>query len=389
MPRINARVAAVTDPPVTIARNWLADHVDDPTRPRIELAQAAPSYPPARELREHLAALAGREDAYGYVLGVGLEHVRDAVARDLTAMYGATLTGEDVVVTAGCNQAFCLAVGATGAAGDEVVLPSPVYFDHDMWLRAGGVEPVHVPTGPGFVPDPEAIAAAVTPRTRAIVLVTPNNPTGAEYPAAVIAAVADVARRHGIALVLDETYREFREADGPPHHEFGRDDWRDTLIHLTSYSKSLAVPGARVGALVAGPAVRREVAKLLDCQTICAPRAAQEAVAFGIDHLGGWMAERRSDMQARVAAGRHALAGDPGGYHLGASGAFFAYVRHPHADLDATTVARRLLAEQGVLCIPGTAFGADQERWLRLAFGNVDAAVVPEVGRRLAEGIRP
>ena len=104
MPRINARVAAVTDPPVTIARNWLADHVDDPGRPRIELAQAAPSSPPARALREHLAALAGREDAYGYVLGVGLEHARDAVARDLTAMYGATLTGEDVVVTAGARR---------------------------------------------------------------------------------------------------------------------------------------------------------------------------------------------------------------------------------------------------------------------------------------------
>ena len=97
MPRINARVAAVTDPPVTIARNWLADHVDDPGRPRIELAQAAPSSPPARALREHLAVLAGREDAYGYVLGVGLEHVRDAVARDLAATYGAAVTGEDEI----------------------------------------------------------------------------------------------------------------------------------------------------------------------------------------------------------------------------------------------------------------------------------------------------
>lgn len=387
MPRINAQVAAVTDPPVTIARTWLAAHVEDPDRPRIELAQAAPSYPPAPELREHLATLAGREDAYGYVLGVGLEHVREAIARDLTVAYAATVTADDVVVTAGCNQAFCLAVGAVATAGDEVVVPTPCYFDHDMWLRAEGIRPVHVPTGADFLPDPEAIAAAITPRTRAIVLVTPNNPTGAEYPPAVIAAVGEVARRHGIALLIDETYREFREAAGPPHAEFARTDWRDTLIHLASYSKSLAVPGARVGALVAGPDVRREVAKLLDCQTICAPRAAQEAVAFGIEHLGGWMADRRADMRARVEAGRLALAGDPGGYHLGASGAFFAYVRHPHPELDSTTVARRLLAAQGILSIPGAAFGPDEDRWLRFAFGNVDATVLPEVGRRLGEGI--
>ena len=129
-----------------------------------------------------------------------------------------------------------------------------------------------------------------------------------------------------------------------------------------------------------------EVAKLLDCQTICAPRPAQEAVAFGLTHLGDWMAERRAAMRERVEAGRRVFEDEPGGFRLGASGAFFAYVRHPHADLDSTTVARRLLAEQGVLCIPGTAFGNDQERWLRLAFGNVEAEVIPEVGRRFADG---
>jgi aspartate/methionine/tyrosine aminotransferase len=277
-------------------------------------------------------------------------------------------------------------IGALCAAGDEVVVPVPYYFDHDMWLRAEAVTPVYVATGADFVPDPDAIEAAITPRTRAVVLVTPNNPTGAEYPAAVIAAIAEIARRRGVVLILDETYREFRDGEGAPHAELARPDWRDHVVHLTSFSKSLAIPGSRVGALLAGPEIRREVAKLLDCQTICAPRPAQEAVAFGLTHLGDWMAERRAAMRARVEAGRRVFADEPGGFHLGASGAFFAYVRHPYPELDATTVARRLLAERGVLCIPGDAFGPGQSQWLRLAFGNVEADVIPEVGRRLAIG---
>ena len=386
MPEMNPWVAAVTDPPVTIARRWLAEIPPVDGLPTIELAQAAPSYPPAHELREHLAALALRPEVYGYVLGVGLEHVRAAIAADAAATYGARVDADDVIVTAGCNQAFCLTIGALCAAGDEVVVPTPYYFDHDMWLRAEAVGPVYVATGPDFIPDPEAIEAAITPRTRAIVLVTRNNPAGAEYPASVIGAIADVARRRGVVLILDETYREFREGDGSPHDELARSDWREHVVHLTSFSKSLAIPGSRVGALLAGPAIRREVAKLLDCQTICAPRPAQEAVAFGLAHLGAWMAERRDAMRDRVEAGRRVFADEPGGYHLGASGAFFAYVRHPHTDLDATEVARRLLAECGVLCIPGDAFGPGQSRWLRLAFGNVEADVIPEVGRRLAIG---
>jgi len=386
MPEMNPWVTAVTEPPVTISRRWLAETPPVPGRPTIELAQAAPAYPPAEALREHLADLARRPEVYGYVLGVGLEHVRAAIAHDSAQGYGAVVDPDDVIVTAGCNQAFCLTIGALCAAGDEVVVPVPYYFDHDMWLRSGAITPVYVPTGPDFVPDPEAIATAVTDRTRAIVLVTPNNPTGAEYPPAVVAAVAEVARARGVVLVLDETYREFRERSGAPHDELARADWRDHVVVLTSYSKSLAIPGARVGALLAGPAVRREVAKLLDCQTICAPRAAQEAVAFGLTHLTDWMADRRRAMHDRVAAGRRVLADRPGGFRLGASGAFFAYVEHPFTDRTATEVARRLLAEVGVLCIPGEAFGPGQDRWLRLAFGNVEADLIPEVGRRFEIG---
>ena len=124
----------------------------------------------------------------------------------------------------------------------------------------------------------DAIAARITARTRALVLVTPNNPTGAIYSPAFIKQCFELAKAHGFALVLDETYKDFRDDPGtPPHPLFARPDWQDTLVHLYSFSKVYALPGYRVGSLTAGAMLQAEIAKLLDCITICAPRIGQFA----------------------------------------------------------------------------------------------------------------
>src|SRR3546814_17530242 len=111
-----------------------------------------------------------------------------------------------------------------------------------MWLEMVGITPVHLPFRPdrGGVPDPADAAARIGPKTRAIVLVTPNNPTGAVYPPEVIAEFHALARTHGIALVLDETYRDFLPEDGATHDLFRANDWRSTLVHLSSFSQVFA-----------------------------------------------------------------------------------------------------------------------------------------------------
>ena len=116
-----------------------------------------------------------------------------------------------MVVTAGCNQAFCLVAQALTEPGDEVIEVLPYYFNHDMWLRMNGVVPRYLDPGPDLVPTPEAAEALITPRTRAIVLVTPGNPSGVTLPPDVLAGFYEVAKRHDIALILDETYRSFRD----------------------------------------------------------------------------------------------------------------------------------------------------------------------------------
>jgi aspartate/methionine/tyrosine aminotransferase len=392
--RVSSLVAAVSDPPVAEAKAWVAGRTFGPERPLVDVSQAVPSYPPAIELREHLADVVRADDTASYAPVVGLARTRAAVARHLRAAYATEIDAidgdEHVLVTAGCNQSFCLAIGALCEPGDEVVLPRPWYFNHEMWLRANGVGVVTLPLDAtrGMVPEPYAVAAAITPRTRAIVLVTPNNPCGVVYPPAVIEACFDIARDAGVALVLDETYKDFRPSTDPPHALFRRADWPDTLVHLFSFSKVFSLAGYRCGSLVARPDVLRAAAKLADCETIGAPRIAQVAVEFAIDHLGNWVEARRREMSDRLDRFASELAAAGTGYETVAAGSFFAYLRHPFAGEPARAVAQRLADAHDLLTIPGECFGPQQEHFLRLAFGNVVADHMPLVAQRLAESSR-
>ena len=376
----------MVDPPVAIAKQWVTGRDFPVDRPLLDVSQAVPSYPPAPELREHIAALALEPATSTYAPATGLPAARAAVAAHMSGAYHAEIGVDDVQITGGCNQAFCLVMQALTEPGDEVILPVPFYFNHDMWLRAIGVEPVYVRLDPssGLVLDPSEVAPLVSPRTRAIVLVTPNNPSGAEYPPEALAACFEMARDTGIALVLDETYKDFRGPDGLAHDLFDRPAWHDTLVQLFSFSKVFSLAGYRAGSIVAHPALLRETVKLLDCMTIGAPRIAQEAVVFGLAELSEWVAERRYEMRERVVTFRDALTMGAPAWRIVSAGAYFAYLEHPFEGRTSIEVARNLAAEQNLLVIPGELFGPGQEHAVRLAFGNLDAEQVPEVVARLA-----
>jgi aspartate/methionine/tyrosine aminotransferase len=238
------------------------------------------------------------------------------------------------------------------------------------------------------VPDPDEAERLLDDTIRAIVLVTPNNPTGAVYPSEIVERFADLCRRRGIRLVLDETYRDFRpEALARPHELFRNADWADTLIQLYSFSKSYCVPGHRAGAIVAGRALMPELTKILDCLQICASRVGQAALAWGIPNLGTWRDQNRATMNRRGESCRSAFADLEGaGWRLDSQGAYFAYLRHPFRSRSAFDVAEKLAIERGVVTLPGSAFGPGQEDYLRLAFANVDAAAIEIVARRF-EGL--
>ncbi len=378
-------IGATSAPPVMQARRWIEGITFPPERPLINLSQAAPVAPPPEGLRTALAEAVMQDPGahlYGPVLG--LPELRDALAAHTARIYGGAVDAAHVAITAGCNQAFCAAIATLAGPGDEVLLPVPWYFNHKMWCDMSGVRAVALPTDDALMPDPDDAARRITERTRAIVLVTPNNPGGVEYPPALVAAFATLARQHGLALILDETYRDFHSSDGPPHPLFADPDWARTLIQLYSFSKAYRLTGHRVGAIVASPARLAEIEKFLDTVSICAPQIGQRGALWGLRHLGDWLAGERAEILARRDAVIEGLAG-LAGWELMGAGAYFAYARHPH-DMPSDRLAPWLVREAAVLMLPGTMFrpdGAGRDE-MRIAFANADRAGIATLMERLA-----
>ena len=383
-PIVNPWLAAVAPSPIGETKRWVLGRTFPPERPLIDLSQAVPGYPPALELRRHLGELLLDPTMHGYTPILGTPVLRETYANHLTDFYGAPITPAEVGITSGCNQAFCLALMSIAKAGDQVILPRPHYFNHDMWMRMQGVEPVSLDfrPGSGAVPNAEDAEKLIGPRTRAIILISPNNPTGAVYPPETIHAFYELAKKHGIALLLDETYKDFLPEGTRPHDLFSRSDWRDTLVHLYSFSKVFALTGYRVGAVTAGTGLMAEIEKAMDCVSICPPRLAQEGALYGLRHLLPWARNNTASLKARADMLGQGLERS-NRWRLVSIGAYFAYVEHPFAGTPSTEVSKRMADEENLLTIPGDMFGAGQERFIRLAFANVTDDKIPTVLERL------
>jgi aspartate/methionine/tyrosine aminotransferase len=372
-------------PPIPQAQGW-ARAYDGRSGPLIDLSQAVPGSPPPDALLARLGVAAALPDGARYGAITGDIALREAYAAEIGKVYGAAFRPSEIAITSGCNQAYVVTMMALAKAGDNVLLPTPWYFNHEMTLSMLGVEPRPLPCDPaaGFVPDVADAERLIDGRTRAIVLVTPNNPTGAVYPPETIAAFASLCARRGLWLVLDETYRDFLPAEAAkPHEVFAASGWQDNVIGLYSFSKAYAVPGWRLGAITAGEAVLAQIGKVLDCVQISPARAGQGAVAWGIDGIRDWREANRIEINARAALFRDTMA-PLNGWRVLAAGAYFAYVAHPFKGVPAAEVARRLVEERGVLALPGPYFGPGQERHLRVAIANVSAERIAGLG----EGLR-
>ncbi len=380
---LSPRIRATQSPPIPAVRGWAARY-DGRAGPVLDLTQAVPGYPPHPDLLAKLAEAAGSRAAAGYGPIDGDPALREALADDMSRFYGARIGAADVAITSGGNLAFTMAMSVLAGQGEAVMLPTPWYFNHRMALSALGIPcvPLECRAEDGFLPDPDR-AAALLGGVRAIVLVSPNNPTGAVYPPALIARFAELARAHGAWLVIDETYRDFLSpAQSPPHALFSDPAWGDGFVHLYSFSKAYCVPGHRVGAIVAGAGFRAELMKALDTLQINAPKAAQAALAWGVDALRDWRLANRDLMAGRAEAFRRAAAQLPG-WRLDSLGAYFAYLRLPEDAPEAVATAERLAVERGLLGLPGPFFGPGQDRHLRLAFANAEESVIAEVPARL------
>ncbi len=385
--KFSPHIKSVQFPPITEVKSWLSAVALNAERPLIDLCQAVPDYAPAPELVDHLRALLDDPMTSRYSPDEGLQEVRVAVSDWYGRRYGAAPTPNEICLTIGASQAFWLAIMTLCQAGDEMIVPLPAYFDHPMGLQALGIHPLWVPfdAGSGGQPDIAAIAARITSKTRAILLVTPSNPTGVVTSPQNLLKLYNLAKEHDIALLVDETYNAFLPAGEVPHALFAEPDWQQHFIQIASFGKTFALTGYRAGALVAGPAVIYQALKVQDSMAVCQPRLTQQAIRFGCEHLDAWVADNAVMMQRRHDLFRE-LFNHPGNtFQLLASGGFFAWVKHPWPQFSSREAARRLLEEAHLLCLPGEAFGPELQDYLRLAFGNIHEKDIPAAVERFCE----
>ncbi len=378
--KFNPNVLDCAPAPIAEAWSWVRDPL---SANLIDMCQAVPAHLPPQSLRDYLGDAIKDGQGATYTDISGIPPLREALAHNISERYQGSVSADDILITAGCNQAFCSVVDSLCQAGDEVIVPLPCYFNHQMWLTTRGVIPRYLSfNAETAMPDPVEARCLIGERTRALLLVTPNNPSGAIYSRECIAQFFELAREHGLALIIDETYRDFIDIEQVPHGLFARDDWRDTLVHLYSFSKVFSLTGFRTGAVACGQALLEQLSKVQDCTAICAPHAGQLAAVYGLQNLHDWKLEKSQELAQRAILMQQAFEHPDLNYRLISAGAYFAYIQHPFGE-SARDVVRRLVQEHELLCLPGSYFGQGQEQYIRLAFANVHERHFDDVIERL------
>ena len=387
---VNPNLFGTMTSPVMESRRWIEGMLFPDDKPLINVSQAAPVDPPPAPLREALAnAVLNDVDCHLYGAVLGMDTLRKEVANQWSTSYRGELGQENVGITSGCNQAFCAAISSLCGPGDAVILPAPWYFNHKMWLDMAGIECRVLMCGEDMLPSAEEAVSLINNKVKAIVLVTPNNPCGVEYPPLLMDAFYELAKAAGISLVIDETYRDFHSRTGAAHALFERHDWQNNLIQLYSFSKAYRLTGHRVGAVISSAKRLAEIEKFLDTLTICPNQLGQRGALFGMRNLEGWLGDERAEILGRRAAMVEGFK-NLEGWKLKGCGAYFAYVSHPFLD-SSDIVAQRLVKEASILALPGTMFSpiltkggtGHAEAHFRIAFANIDRAEIGNLFKRL------
>ncbi len=372
-----AGITALSAPaPIQAAQNWMTEFVFSDDFPLIDVSQAAPSEPPPLELREAMAEfLVNETEAHIYGAILGMPRLRRSLASHWSTSYGSTKTIENIAITSGCNEAFCAAVSSLAKENDEIIIAAPWYFNQKMWLDMMGITARSIECGENMLPSADDAIKLINRKTKAICLVSPNNPAGIEYPDALLNAFLDISVRYGIKLILDETYKDFHSNPSRPHSLCTRDDAEDSLIQLFSFSKSYRLMGHRVGAIITSPSLLLEIEKFLDTVTICPSQVGQYAAYWGLENLSGWLNEQRQEFLKRgYCLEEHFTILRDMGWKILSKGAYFAYVEHPFSQ-PSDAIAKALVKEAAILCLPGTMFAPAEmsapQQQLRIAFANI------------------
>jgi aspartate/methionine/tyrosine aminotransferase len=379
-----ARMAAVQTPIIPVVAEWIRSCPGT-----ISLGQGVVSYGPPPSALAKIAEFLKEAENNKYKPVAGLPRLHEVIAEKLANENGITLNEQNaLVVTAGGNMAFMNALLAIADPGDEVLLQTPYYFNHEMAVTMASCKPVLVETDQQYQLRPEAIAAAITSRTRGVVTISPNNPTGAVYSEAALREVNRICSERGVYHIHDEAYENF--VYGSARH-FSPASLRETAAHtisLFSLSKAYGFASWRIGYMVVPKELLVAVKKIQDTIVICAPVISQFAAIGALETGSQYCREKLREITEVREVVLNALRGISDLCTVPpAEGAFYFLLRL-HQALDPLKLTERLIRQHGVAVIPGTAFGMTGGCYLRVAYGALQKQTASEGIGRLVQGLK-
>ena len=382
--RESLRLTAVQAPVIPIVGRWIAE-----TPGTISLGQGVVSYGPPREAVEAARRFGGATSDHRYGPVEGLPALVDLLEAKLASENGIQVRpASRVLVTAGGNQAFMNAVLAVTDPGDEIILPAPYYFNHEMAIVMAGARAVGVPTDDQYQLDVPAIAAAITARTRAVVTVSPNNPTGAVYSSAALSEVNTLCKARGVFHVHDEAYEYFTYGSARHFSPGSLEGAATHTITLYSLSKAYGMASWRIGYMVIPEALSDAVNKIQDTLLICPPAVSQQAALAALLVGRGHAAPHVEELDATRRLIFDILQADDVPCDVPAAEGAFYYLLRAHSRLNSMTLTERLIREHRVAVIPGSAFADAAPSSIRISYGALDADSIAEGVGRLVSGLR-
>jgi aspartate/methionine/tyrosine aminotransferase len=384
MENLLSRMQAVQSPIIPIVGELIRQHPGT-----ISLGQGVVYYGPPPEAIAQIPQFLADPANHLYKANEGIPPLLEAIAVKLQSFNGIEINEQNsVVVTAGSNMAFMHAILAITSVGDEIILQTPYYFNHDMAITIAGCRPVFVPTDENYQLQPDAIAQAITERTRAVVTISPNNPTGVVYLEAALRAVNQLCRDRGIYHISDEAY-EYFTYNNIPHVSPGSFAGSEAhTISLFSLSKAYGFASWRIGYMVIPAHLSIAIKKVQDTILICPPVISQYA-ALGALQTG--YAYCRQHLQAIAEVRQivfNALQHLDGLCTIAPTNGAFYYFLKVHTDIPVMELIKRLIREHQVAVLPGDTFGMTKGCYLRIGYGALQKETASEGIARLVKGLK-
>ncbi len=377
------RMDAVQTPIIPIIGQLIKDNPGT-----ISLAQGVVYYDPPPEAFDKVAAFGkdASDHRYGPVQGIpDLIRIIEKKLHQENDIEGDLF--KRIIVTAGANMAFLNALFAITDPGDEVILPTPYYFNQEMAIRMVNCDPVLVKTDDDFQIDPAKLRTAITSKTRAIVTISPNNPAGVVYPENVLREINKICREHNIYHICDEAYEYFTYDQARHFSPASISDSQDHTISLYSLSKAYGFASWRVGYMLIPETLYMPVMKAQDTNLICASSitqiAAIGAMETGASYCRGKLTlinETRKQVLKELEAIRHFCS------FPDSQGAFYVLIK-VETSLDSMTLVTKLIEEFNIAVLPGEAFGIDTGCYLRVSYGALEPTSAVEGIRRFTQGL--